>query len=441
MVHTFKALGQTMALDVESGAVHVIDDAVAAVIAQYPSGFDAARAACGYLADFDEIWRELQTLEQAGMLFTPNTDVDMPPHAPVVKAMCLHVAHDCDLRCGYCFAHTGDFGGGRLLMPLEVGMRALDFLIQNSGARRHLEVDFFGGEPMLNLAVVKQLVAYGRALEVTYNKEIAFTLTTNAHAIPAEEDAWINAEISNLVLSVDGRPAVHDALRPNRHGQGSYAAVLANSRRITATRQKDWYVRGTFTHYNLDFTNDVQSLLDEGLTQLSLEPVVTTPNRPYAITPGDLPVICKEYETLAAHYDEHRRTGKPYTFFHFMVDCAGGPCLVKRLLGCGAGVEYVAVTPEGELYPCHQFVGIADYCMGNVMDNTWDEGIRTRMKSCNVTQKPVCQACFAKYFCSGGCAANAVLMNGDLAKPYEQACILQRKRVECALGLHVMELQ
>nr|MDD6335603.1 thioether cross-link-forming SCIFF peptide maturase [bacterium] len=441
MVHVFNSLGLTLALDTDSSALHVLDDLTADIIRRWEEGEAAIVAALAPKygqEDVQEAIGEVRSLVEAGQLFTREDDAVLAAARtqPVIKAMCLHAAHDCDLRCGYCFASTGDFGTGRRLMPLETGMAALDFLIKNSGNRKNLEVDFFGGEPTMNMDVVKKLVAYGRALELAHGKTIHFTITTNAYGIDQDTIDFINREMENVVLSIDGRREVHDRLRPAAGGGGSYQKSVDNARRVVAGREgKSWYIRGTFTKYNLDFAKDVASLRAEGFDQLSLEPVVASPNRPYAIVEEDVPAICQEYERLAADYLAAEQAGEGFGFFHFNVDLEGGPCVAKRLLGCGAGNEYVAVTPDGDLYPCHQFVGREAFCMGNVLQGTFDRAMQAEFAACNVLAKPDCMACWAKYFCSGGCAANAQEFSGDIHKPYHVGCELERKRLECALAI------
>ncbi|MCL2432893.1 MAG: thioether cross-link-forming SCIFF peptide maturase [Clostridia bacterium] len=430
MVHVFTELGLTLALDVESGALHCVDELTARLIPVYESGFT------GVLSNEEhEAWEELAALEKAGQLFTPemSSEAQASRHTTVIKALCLHAAHDCDLRCGYCFAHFGDFGGGRGLMPAEVGMHALDFLIKHSGNRRHLEVDFFGGEPMLNWEAVKQIVAYGRGLERAQGKEIAFTMTTNAYTLPPDAVEFANREFANLVVSVDGRKQTHDRMRPAVDGRGSYERVITNIKALTKNRQKDWYARGTFTRNNLDFVEDVKALLNEGLVNLSLEPV-SGAGKAFHLREEDMPIIENEYENLAQHY-----LNNSYTFFHFLADMTGGPCVHKRLLGCGAGVEYAAVTPDGSLYPCHQFAGQAQWRMGSVLDGTFDENIRTKMAANNINSKEACRGCWAKYHCAGGCAAAAFFQNGAIDRPDELACRMQKKRLQLALAIYAKQ--
>lgn len=429
-----------LVLDVESGAVHSVDKQAYDVICALEKGQDA------YALPYDkhqigEIMDELTLLKREGAFDTPEPErPDLFAGSQVIKSMCLNVTHDCNLRCKYCFASTGDFHGTRMLMSEEVGRRALDFLIEKSGGRKHLEVDFFGGEPMMNFNVVRSLVAYGRKLEKEFGKHINFTLTTNCMLLDNESRQFINDEIYNVVLSIDGREQVHDAMRPTAGNKGSYSTVLKNAKAIVADRAgKEYYVRGTFTNRNLDFARDVEALYRAGFDQISLEPVVLDESDPYAIREEHLNEICAQYELLADMMLDNRQNGQWFNFFHFMVDLAQGPCLKKRVMGCAAGNEYVAVAPDGNIYPCHQFVGEAQYCMGNVLDASFKSEIQTSFKACNIYNKPQCQSCWAKYFCSGGCAANAFKYNGDIFKPHEITCVLEKKRTECAIGIFAYE--
>ncbi len=449
MIHTFTSCGQTLALDVGSGALHVLDELAWRVLTLREEGKtrDAIIAALpeSDAADIDDVLAELAELTAMGQLGAPDgyEDVDLSLKAGVVKAMCLHAAHDCNLRCQYCFAATGDFAmGKRCLLSHEVGKAALDWLVAHSGSRTNLEVDFFGGEPLMNLPVVRRLVAYGRELEKQHNKKFLFTITTNGVALDDDAIAFINAEMHNVVLSIDGRPEVHDRMRPTVNGKGSYALIAPKAKKLADARgQKQYYVRGTFSAHNLDFGEDVLYLADQGFEQLSVEPVVADPAVDYAIRPEMVPQIQAEYERLARIYLA-RRQGEGdqwFNFFHFMVDVSGGPCLKKRLTGCGAGNEYVAVTPEGDLYPCHQFVGREGYRMGSVLDGTFDQTMQQVFAENHVLNKPTCSQCWAKFFCSGGCAANAQAFHGNITEPYEMECQLQRKRLECALAIWVTE--
>ncbi|MDE7259719.1 MAG: thioether cross-link-forming SCIFF peptide maturase, partial [Lachnospiraceae bacterium] len=352
----------------------------------------------------------------------------------VVKALCLHIAHDCNLACKYCFAEEGEYHGRRALMSYEVGKKALDFLVHNSGNRVNLEVDFFGGEPLMNWQVVKDLVAYGRSLEEPYHKKFRFTLTTNGVLLDDEVLAFANREMANVVLSVDGRKKIHDMMRPRRGGQGSYDEVVPKYKKVAESRnQMNYYVRGTFTRNNLDFAEDVKHLADEGFEQISVEPVVAEDSEDYALRWEDVPAILEEYDKLALEYIRRKKEGKGFNFFHFMIDLEGGPCVAKRLSGCGSGTEYLAVTPWGDFYPCHQFVGQEEFLMGNVDEGIVRTDIRDTFKTCNVYAKEKCKDCFAKFYCSGGCAANAYHFSGNINGSYDLGCELQRKRVECAI--------
>lgn len=439
MVHAFQRNNRYIMLDVESGAVHELDAESYAVVRALEEG--RSPYAAGVARETaDEILAELNELKAAGAYDSPE---QTPPEnmAPeVIKAMCLHIAHDCNLRCRYCFAGTGEFHGARKLMPAEVGMRALDFLIERSGDRKNLEVDLFGGEPLMNFDVVKQVVAYGRQLEQQHGKTIRFTMTTNCVALNEENMQWLNAEMHNIVLSLDGRREVHDALRPTVNGKGSYDMIIGNAKRMAQLRgDQQHYVRGTFTNRNLDFTEDVKALVNEGFEQISLEPVVLPENDPYAIAEADVERILAEYDKLADFVTESRQSGKWFNFFHFMLDLGNGPCLKKRISGCGAGVEYVAVTPDGDIYPCHQFVGEEGFLMGNVLAGTFLPEKQAQFRDCTVRTKEACKGCWAKYFCSGGCAANAYKYCGDIKKPYAITCAFEKKRTECAIELNTDE--
>ena len=356
----------------------------------------------------------------------------------VVKALCLHIAHDCNLACRYCFAEEGEYHGRRALMSFEVGKAALDFLIANSGKRRNLEVDFFGGEPLMNFDVVKQLVSYGREQEKLHDKKFRFTLTTNGVLLNDEVMEFANREMSNVVLSIDGRQEIHDKMRPFRNGKGSYELVVPKFQRLAESRnQNNYYVRGTFTRNNLDFSEDVLHLADLGFKQISVEPVVAPPEEPYAIREEDIPALCEQYDRLAAEMVRRHGREVDFNFFHFMIDLTGGPCVYKRLSGCGSGTEYLAVTPWGDLYPCHQFVGEEKFLMGNVFDGVQNTELRDEFKGCNVYAKEKCRECFAKFYCSGGCAANSYNFHGSINDAYDIGCELQRKRVECAIMIKV----
>ena len=443
MVHLYKNNGYNMVLDVNSGSIHVVDDVVYDVLEllneaedrRKEEGFrqeitDKMLAKYGEditAEDMKDVFEDLDELEENGTLFTVDVYkegvIDFKKRQTVVKALCLHIAHDCNLACRYCFAGEGEYKGDRSLMSLEVGKKALDFLVANSGNRRNLEVDFFGGEPLMNFDVVKELVAYGRELEKTHDKHFRFTLTTNGVLLRDDVIEFANKEMDNIVLSIDGRKEVHDHMRPFKNGKGSYDFILDKFKKVAESRnQQKYYVRGTFTHYNLDFVKDVLSLADEGFEQISVEPVVAGPEEPYAIREEDIPQICEGYDELAKEMLKRKKEGRGFNFFHYMIDLSGGPCVYKRLSGCGSGTEYLAVTPWGDLYPCHQFVGEEEFCLGNVDDGIVNTEMRDTFKLCNVYAKEECRNCFAKFYCSGGCAANAYHCHQDINKPYEKAC-------------------
>lgn len=443
MIHQYKNNGYNIVLDVNSGSVHVVDELVYDVIALLDAGKTKEKIKTElsgkYKAeDVAEALGECDELKEAGVLFTEdiyeNAITDYKARKTVVKALCLHIAHDCNLACRYCFAEEGEYHGRRALMSYEVGKKALDFLIANSGSRRNLEVDFFGGEPLMNWQVVKDLVKYGREQEKLHDKNFRFTLTTNGVLLNDEIMEFCNKEMANVVLSIDGRKEVHDFMRPFRKGAGSYDLVMPKFKKFAESRnQQKYYVRGTFTHYNLDFSKDVLHFADEGFEQISVEPVVAPETEAYAIKKEDIPQILEEYDKLAAEMVKREKEGRGFTFFHYMLDLSGGPCVYKRLSGCGSGTEYLAVTPWGDLYPCHQFVGIEKYLMGNVDEGITKPEIVDEFKCCNVYTKEKCKNCFAKFYCSGGCAANSYNFHGTIQDAYDIGCELQRKRVECAI--------
>lgn len=442
MVHQYKNNGYNIILDVNSGAVHVVDEVVYDMIPLYQGNtreeiFQKLGGAyeAGELA---EAYEEIRALTEDKQLFTEDeyeTYIGEFQNRPtVVKALCLHIAHDCNLACRYCFAEEGEYHGKRELMSFETGRAALDFLIANSGNRRNLEVDFFGGEPLLNFQVVKDLVAYGREQEKLHNKNFRFTLTTNGVLLDEEVMEFANREMANVVLSIDGRKAVHDHMRPFPKGAGSYDLIVPKFQKFADSRnQEKYYVRGTFTRQNLDFSQDVLHLADLGFRQISVEPVVAAETEEYALRTEDLPRLYEEYDKLAREMIERHRKGKEFNFFHFMIDLEGGPCVAKRLSGCGSGTEYLAVTPAGDLYPCHQFVGEQQFCMGNVWEGVKAREIREEFRGCNVYSKEKCRDCFAKFYCSGGCAANSYHFHGTIHDAYDIGCQLQKKRVECAI--------
>nr|WP_294468559.1 thioether cross-link-forming SCIFF peptide maturase [uncultured Sellimonas sp.] len=455
MIHQYQNNGYNIVLDVNSGCVHVVDqmgyDLIGALVKMNPEQTaDTIRAAKTretikeqYQEKYDpseieEVLEAFAGLTEAGQLFAPDTHEsciqEVMKRKTVVKALCLHIAHDCNLACRYCFAEEGEYHGRRALMSFEVGKKALDFLIANSGNRRNLEVDFFGGEPLMNWQVVKDLVAYGREQEKLHDKHFRFTVTTNGVLLNDEIQEFINQEMDNVVLSLDGRKEVNDRMRPFRNGKGSYDLIVPKFQKLAESRnQQKYYVRGTFTRQNLDFSEDVRHFVDLGFQQMSIEPVVGDDTDPYAIKKEDLPQIFEEYDKLARYMIQREKEGKGFNFFHFMIDLEGGPCLAKRLSGCGSGTEYLAVTPWGDLYPCHQFVGDEDFLMGNVDEGITKPEIADAFRGCNVYSKEKCRNCFAKFYCSGGCMANAYHFEGSLNDAYDIGCEMERKRVECAI--------
>ncbi len=453
MVHQYKNNGYNIVLDVNSGAVHVVDEVVYEVLPLYencPVDEIVMRLKDKFPEpDIRDAAAEITQLKETGQLFTPDAFEgygyeayirEFKNRGTVVKALCLHIAHDCNLACRYCFAGEGEYQGHRALMSLETGKAALDFLIAHSGSRRNLEVDFFGGEPTLNFAVVKELVAYGREQEKLHDKNFRFTLTTNGVLLNDEIMEFANKEMSNVVLSIDGRKEVNDRMRPFPNGTGSFDLIMPKFQKFADSRQQErYYARGTFTHHNLDFSKDVLYLADLGFRQISVEPVVAPPQEDYAIREEDLPRLFEEYDFLAKEIIRRRKEGNGFQFFHFMIDLEGGPCVAKRLSGCGSGTEYLAVTPWGDLYPCHQFVGNEAFLMGNVWDGVKNTALREQFKSCNVYEKEKCRECFARFYCSGGCAANAYHFHGSIREAYDIGCALQKKRVECAIMIKAAE--
>ncbi|MEI3175413.1 MAG: thioether cross-link-forming SCIFF peptide maturase [Lachnospiraceae bacterium] len=443
MIHQYKNNGYNIVMDVCSGAVHVVDDVVYDAIAVYDKdGADAVVPALEgtYPAeDIREALEEIEELKQDGVLFTEDVYEqyvkDFKSRKTVVKALCLHVAHDCNLGCKYCFAEEGEYHGRRAIMSYEVGRKALDFLIANSGNRRNLEVDFFGGEPLMNWEVVKQLVAYGRSKEKEFNKNFRFTMTTNGMLMTDEVVDFLNKEMANVVLSIDGRKEINDKMRPTRNGKGSsYDIIMPKFKKFAKSRgDKSYYIRGTFTKYNLDFANDVLHFADEGFKEISVEPVVAAPEEDYAIHEEHLPQILEEYDRLAKEYIKRKKAGNGFNFFHFNIDLTQGPCVAKRLSGCGSGTEYLAVTPWGDLYPCHQFVGQEQFLLGTVDTGITNTEVRDEFKFCNVYAKEKCRNCFARFYCSGGCAANSWNYDGSITGAYDIGCEMQKKRIECAI--------
>ena len=443
MIHQYKSNGYNIVLDVESGAVHVVDDITYDVISLYEENSAdeiISKLKSSYNEDeIRECISEVKELVEDGQLFTediyePFVEKFKEKRQTVVKALCLHIAHDCNLACKYCFAEEGEYHGRRALMSFEVGKKALDFLVANSGNRVNLEVDFFGGEPLMNWDVVKQLVAYGRSLEKPNNKKFRFTLTTNGVLLNDEVMEFVNKEMSNVVLSLDGRKEVNDRMRPFRTGKGSYDLIVPKFQKLAESRnQTNYYIRGTFTRNNLDFSEDVKHFVDLGFKQMSIEPVVGPEEDPYSIREQDLPQIMEEYDKLALEYIDRYKKGNGFNFFHFMIDLTQGPCVYKRLSGCGSGTEYLAVTPWGDFYPCHQFVGNEDFLMGNVDEGIIKPEIVKEFGNCNVYSKEKCKNCFAKFYCSGGCAANSYNFHGTINDAYDIGCEMQRKRVECSI--------
>ena len=454
MVHQFKLNGYNIVLDTCSGSVHVVDEVAYDVIEMYKKAEPETiiEAMLEKYKDVEDVTREdlllcledIKELEENGALYTPdefeNLAFDYKNNSKVIKALCLHVAHTCNLNCSYCFASQGKYQGDRALMTFEVGKQAFDFLIANSGTRKNLEVDFFGGEPMMNFDVVKQLVAYARSIEKEHNKNFRFTFTTNGVLLDEEVMDFLNKEMVNVVLSLDGRKEVNDHFRKNYAGEGSYDIIVPKFQRLVEKRGgKGYYVRGTFTHNNVDFTNDLFHMADLGFTELSMEPVVCPPEDPYALTEEDLPKLFEQYEILAKEMIKRKKEGRGFTFYHYMLDLKNGPCIYKRITGCGSGTEYMAVTPWGELFPCHQFVGNPDYSLGNIWDGVTRPEVQDEFRSCNAYARPDCKDCWAKLYCSGGCAANAYNATGSINGIYKYGCELFKKRIECAVMIQVAE--
>lgn len=452
MIHQYKMGGYNIVLDPNSGSVHSVDEVAYDIIGMYENHtpeeitkeiVERYGEKEGVTPeDVAEVLEDIETLKKEGKLFSEDTyrnlAIDFKNRPTVIKAMCLHIAHDCNLACKYCFAGEGEYCGDRSLMSFEVGKQAFDFLIANSGTRKNLEVDFFGGEPLMNFEVVKQLVAYAREQEKIHNKNFRFTLTTNGVLLDEEVMDFANKEMYNVVLSLDGRKETNDRMRVSRNGKGSYDLIVPKFKEMVKRRgDKEYYIRGTYTHYNTDFTKDILHMADLGFTKLAMEPVVASPDAPYALKEEDLPVLFDQYEKLAAEMVRREKNGKGFTFFHYMIDLEGGPCIAKRIAGCGVGTEYVAVTPWGDLYPCHQFVGDENYLLGNVFDGITNEEVRSRFKMCNIYTRPQCNDCFARLYCSGGCSANSYHATGSIEGIYELGCKLHRKRVECAIMMKV----
>jgi len=453
MVHRYQLGGYNIVLDICSGSVHVVDEIAYDMIGLYEETdketlLEAMWEKYGHREDVTreelaECYDQIGELKAAGKLFTPDTfkpmaDTLKQKTAGVVKALCLHVAHTCNLNCSYCFASQGKYHGDRALMSLEVGKRALDFLIENSGSRHNLEVDFFGGEPLMNWDMIKELVAYARRREKETGKRFRFTLTTNGVLVDDDVIAFSNREMSNVVLSLDGRKEIHDAYRVDYHGNGSWEKIVPKFQQFVEARGgKNYYMRGTFTHANPDFLKDIQQMLDLGFTELSMEPVVCAPDDPSALTAEDLPIVLDQYEKLAELMLERHKAGNPFTFYHYMIDLKGGPCIYKRVSGCGSGTEYMAVTPWGDLYPCHQFVGEEAFKLGDIWNGVTNTATQCEFAACNVYARPDCADCWAKLYCSGGCAANAYHATGSVTGIYKYGCELFRKRMECAIMVEV----
>ena len=451
MIHSYKLGGMNIVLDICSGSVHVVDDVAFDIINMYENtqrDIIVSRMLEKYPDDPEvtsaslyECFEQLEQLKAQGKLFTPDSFSSIAGElkrrtSGVVKALCLHIAHSCNLNCSYCFASQGKYHGERALMSFEVGKQALDFLVENSGSRRNLEVDFFGGEPLMNFDVVKRLVGYARSIEKEKGKNFRFTLTTNGVLVDDDVIEFSNREMSNVVLSLDGRKEVHDRFRVDYQGRGSWDYIVPKFQKFVKERgNKSYYMRGTFTHHNPDFLEDIKTMLELGFTELSMEPVVCAADDPCALTEADKAVVMKQYEELAELMLKRHREGNPFTFYHYMIDLKGGPCIYKRVSGCGSGTEYMAVTPWGDLYPCHQFVGDDKYKLGNVFDGVTNTAVQDEFTECNVYTRPECKDCWARLYCSGGCAANAYHATGSVKGVYTYGCDLFRKRMECAIML------
>lgn len=456
MIHAYKMNGYNIIIDQNSGCVHSVDEVAYDIIKMYENTpkEEIKKYILEKYKDKDDVtpedielcFEDIESLKADGRLFSEDTfeetAKEFKKRQGVLKAICLHVAHDCNLACKYCFAGKGEYDGPKGLMSFETGKRALDFLIEKSGTRKNLEVDFFGGEPLLNWDVCKKLVEYGRIKEKEYNKNFRFTVTTNGVLLNDEIMEFCNKEMGNVVLSLDGRKETHDRLRTCRNGKGSYDLIIDNFKKFAESRnQQDYYMRGTYTSYNTDFSKDIINMADLGFKELSIEPVVCDPSEPYALKENDLPVLKEQYEILANEMLKRYRNGNGFTFYHYMIDLDAGPCIVKRVSGCGVGTEYMAVTPSGELYPCHQFVGDEKFLLGDIWKGVANTAILEEFNGCNVYSHKECKDCFAKLYCSGGCAANAYHSTGSVNGIYEFGCELHRKRIECAIMLKVAEAE
>ncbi len=452
MVHQYKLNGYNIVLDTASGSVHTVDEVAYDIIEMYKTKtkeeiVEAVLEKFGHLPDvtkeeIEQCLNDIAELESAGKLWSVDPYEELATNyknnSKVVKALCLHIAHTCNLNCSYCFASQGKYQGERALMSFEVGKQAFDYLIANSGSRRNLEVDFFGGEPLMNFDTVKRLVEYARSVEKAHNKNFRFTLTTNGMLIDDDVIEFANREMSNVVLSLDGRQNIHDHFRVDYNGQGSYEKIVPKFKKLVEARGgKDYYMRGTFTHNNIDFTNDIFHMADLGFKELSMEPVVCPPNDPYALTYEDLPKVKEQYEILAREMIKREKKGEGFTFYHYMLDLTNGPCIYKRITGCGSGTEYMAVTPWGDLYPCHQFVGDEKYLLGNVYEGVTNTAAQDEFRSCNAYARQECKDCWARLYCSGGCAANSYHATGSINGVYEYGCELFKKRIECAVMMQV----
>lgn len=456
MVHLYKNNGYNIVIDANSGSVHSVDEVAYDIIGMYEekNGDEIKKIILEKYKSLEDVtpqeienvFSDIEELKAQGKLFSPDNykplASELKERSTVIKALCLHIAHECNLACKYCFAGDGEYHGQRSLMSLEVGKKAIDFLIENSGTRKNLEVDFFGGEPLMNFEVVKEIVKYARSKEQEFNKNFRFTLTTNGVLLDEDVMDFANKECYNMVLSLDGRKQTNDRLRVARNGKGSYDTIVPKFKKAVEMRGgKNYYIRGTYTHYNTDFCDDILHMADLGFKELAMEPVVAPPEADYALKPEDLPILMKQYDKLALEMLKRKKAGKGFTFFHYMIDLTAGPCVYKRISGCGVGTEYMAVTPWGDLYPCHQFVGKDEFKLGDVYQGVTNTEVRTKFKLCNMYTRPQCDDCFARMFCSGGCTANAFNATGDLNGYYELGCKLHRKRIECAIMMQVAQAE